>query len=56
MGIIRTFQLVSVFNSLSVLDNLLLSKIRSGNKRFSAGKFFFSDAHKSEIKKVAWMD
>lgn len=52
MGIIRTFQLVSVFDNLSVLDNLLLSIIKSGSVPFSTGRFFFSEAHRPELKKT----
>lgn len=51
MGIIRTFQLVSVFDSLSVADNLLLSNIRFAKTHSSGGKFFFSDAHQPDIMK-----
>jgi len=49
MGIVRTFQLVSVFDSLPVLDNLVLSTIRFGKNYSSKNKFFFGDAHQSEI-------
>lgn len=49
MGIVRTFQLVSVFDTLPVLDNLVLSTIRFGRDYSSKNKFFFSDAHRSDI-------
>jgi branched-chain amino acid transport system ATP-binding protein len=49
MGIVRTFQLVSVFDSLRVVDNLILSTIRFGRNHESKGKFFFADAHRAEI-------
>jgi branched-chain amino acid transport system ATP-binding protein len=48
-GIVRTFQLVSVFDSLPVLDNLVLSTIRFGKDYSSKNKFFFGDAHRSDI-------
>ncbi|MBP1746059.1 MAG: amino acid/amide transporter ATP-binding protein 1, family [Deltaproteobacteria bacterium] len=48
-GIVRTFQLVSVFDSLPVLDNLVLSTIRFGEDYSSKNKFFFGDAHRSDI-------
>ena len=49
LGIVRTFQLVSVFDSLPVLDNLVLSTIRFGNDYKAKNKFFFGDAHRSDI-------
>lgn len=52
MGIIRTFQLVSVFDSLSVLDNLLLSVINSGKIPSSKASFFFYDAHKESLQET----
>lgn len=48
LGIVRTFQLVSVFDSLSVLDNLVLSTVRTEKSHVSMGKFFFSSAHQPE--------
>lgn len=50
MGIIRTFQLVSVFDSLSVLDNLLLSIMNSGQIPSSSRSFYFAEAHKDTLK------
>jgi len=52
MGIIRTFQLVSVFDHLSVLDNLIVSNIKSSGISYSIGRFFFSEAHKPALKKI----
>ncbi|MCX7965435.1 MAG: ABC transporter ATP-binding protein [Syntrophorhabdaceae bacterium] len=52
MGIIRTFQLVSVFDSLSVLDNLLLSIINSSNIPPSKDNFYFAEAHKEDLKNL----
>lgn len=52
MGIVRTFQLVSVFDSLPVLDNLVLSTIRFGKDYSSKKMFFFGDAHRSNILEV----
>jgi len=49
MGMIRTFQLVSVFDSLTVLDNLLLSIINIHSSKVS---FFFSEAHKEKLKEA----
>ncbi len=48
-GIVRTFQLVSVFNSLSVVDNLILAVIRFKRHSASKGRFFFSDAHQPDV-------
>ncbi len=52
MGLVRTFQLVSVFDSLPVMDNLILSTIRFGKTHGSAGRFFFADAHQSHIADI----
>lgn len=51
-GIVRTFQLVSVFDSLPVLDNLVLSTIRFSKDYSSKNKFFFGDAHRSDIMRT----
>jgi branched-chain amino acid transport system ATP-binding protein len=52
LGIIRTFQLVSVFDSLPVIDNLALSTIRFGEMYGGRGKFFFADVHSQRIMKA----
>lgn len=49
MGLIRTFQLVSVFNSLPVLDNLVLANIRFGSDFKLKRRFFFKEIHKPDI-------
>lgn len=49
MGLIRTFQLVSVFNSLMVLDNLVLANIRFSNDYRFKRRFFFKEIHKPDI-------
>ena len=41
-GMVRTFQLVSVFNSLSVWEQLVLSSLRFHQESLSAWGFFFS--------------
>ena len=43
-GIVRTFQLVSVFDSLTVRENLVLSLIRSGKGHAASARFFLQDA------------
>ncbi|MBM4340250.1 MAG: ABC transporter ATP-binding protein [Deltaproteobacteria bacterium] len=48
MGLVRTFQLVSVFESLTALNNLVLAKIRFDKNYDSKSKFFFKDAHHAE--------
>ena len=48
MGLVRTFQLVSVFESLTALNNLVLAKIRFDKNYTSKRKFFFKDAHHAE--------
>jgi branched-chain amino acid transport system ATP-binding protein len=48
-GMVRTFQLVSVFNSMTVWENLVLSSIRFKEKHTSPRKFFFSSTKNEEI-------
>jgi branched-chain amino acid transport system ATP-binding protein len=48
-GMVRTFQLVSVFNSMTAWENLILSSIRFQQKNSSGRKFFFSSAKNEEI-------
>jgi branched-chain amino acid transport system ATP-binding protein len=49
LGLIRTFQLVSVFNSLRVMDNLVLANIRFGDDFKLKRRFFFKNIHRPEI-------
>ena len=48
-GMVRTFQLVSVFNSMTVWENMVLSSIRFKEKHTSFRKFFFSSTKNEEI-------
>jgi branched-chain amino acid transport system ATP-binding protein len=50
-GMVRTFQLVSVFNSMTVWENLVLSGIRFMEKQTSPRKFLFSSTKNEEILK-----
>ena len=45
LGIARTFQLVSVFDSMTVLENMMLARIRQGPDYKSKTRFFFKNAH-----------
>jgi branched-chain amino acid transport system ATP-binding protein len=49
MGMIRTFQLVSVFDNLTVLENLILSVAK---EYFPKANFFFSEARKEELEGI----
>ena len=42
-GLSRTFQLVSVFDALSVMENMMLARIRLGPDYRSKGRFFFKN-------------
>ncbi len=48
-GMVRTFQLVSVFNSMTVWENLVLSSIRFNERHTSLRKFFFSSAKNGDV-------
>lgn len=50
-GMARTFQLVSVFNSMTVWENLVLSSIRFQKELTSQWKFLFSPAQNEAITK-----
>ncbi|MDA3835830.1 MAG: ABC transporter ATP-binding protein [Spirochaetales bacterium] len=49
LGVVRTFQLVSVFSTLSVLDNLVLSVVRFDPKTSKKSRFILGSAHPSHI-------
>src|SRR4030043_1568716 len=50
-GMVRTFQLVSVFNSLTVWENLVLSSLRFHQESLSEWGFLFSPANGESIRK-----
>lgn len=49
LGMSRTFQLVSVFNSLRVWENLVLSSLRFRNGQASLSSFYFRSAREKEV-------
>lgn len=51
MGMARTFQLVSVFNTLSVWENLVLSSIRFQTRESHPFRFFFRNIRRENILK-----
>jgi|Deesub1362B_J571_1020462.scaffolds.fasta_scaffold00078_97 branched-chain amino acid transport system ATP-binding protein len=53
LGLVRTFQLVSVFDSLSVIDNLILAVTRFSPIFTNKFRFFFRDAHIKNITERA---
>jgi branched-chain amino acid transport system ATP-binding protein len=50
-GMVRTFQLVSVFNSMTVWENLVLSSLRFQQDSVSEWNFLFSPAGSESIRK-----
>lgn len=50
LGIVRTFQLVSVFDTMTVLENMMLSRIRQGRDYRSKRRFFFKSVHYPELE------
>ena len=50
-GMVRTFQLVSVFNSMTVWENLVLSSLRFRQESLSEWRFLFSSANQESIRK-----
>lgn len=54
MGIGRTFQLVSVFNSLTAWENLILANIRFKKGQTSGGNFFVKRADRAEIRDICF--
>jgi len=50
-GMVRTFQLVSVFNSMTVWENLVLSSLRFRQESLSEWSFLFSSANQESIRK-----
>lgn len=49
-GMVRTFQLVSVFNSMTVWENLILSSVRFRKDQTSPSRFLFAPATRNPIK------
>jgi branched-chain amino acid transport system ATP-binding protein len=47
LGIVRTFQLVSVFDTLSVLENMMLARVRFDKRYKSNARFFLRNLLKS---------
>ena len=50
-GMVRTFQLVSVFNSMTLWENLVLSSLRFQQEAISEWSFLFSPADSESIRK-----
>ena len=55
LGVVRTFQLVSVFDTLSVLDNLVLSVARFDPKVSKMFRFILGSAHPSHVVDACMM-
>ena len=52
-GIVRTFQLVSVFDSLTVRENLVLALIRAGKAQAASAGFFLGDAWSGNLAELS---
>ncbi len=50
LGMVRTFQLVSVFDTLSVLDNLILAVVRSSGEFSNKPRFLFGPSHPKHVE------
>jgi branched-chain amino acid transport system ATP-binding protein len=49
LGLVRTFQLVSVFDTMPVVENMMLARIRQGASYASKWSFFFSRARQKAL-------
>ncbi len=49
LGLVRTFQLVSVFDTMTVLENMMLARMRQGGSYASKGRFFFGRARRKGL-------
>jgi branched-chain amino acid transport system ATP-binding protein len=49
-GLARTFQLVSVFDTLSVMENMMLARIRLGANYKHKARFFFQDVRHQALE------
>ena len=52
-GLVRTFQLVSVFDSLTVRENLVIALIRAGKEPAAPARFFLADAWNGNLSELA---
>jgi branched-chain amino acid transport system ATP-binding protein len=50
LGLVRTFQLVSVFNTMTVIENMILARVRQGRVYGSKLRFFFCNARHRELE------
>lgn len=50
LGMVRTFQLVSVFDTLSVLDNLKLASVRAGSDYKNKARFIFGSSRTDHLE------
>jgi len=50
LGIARTFQLVSVFDSMTVMENMMLARVRKGPDYSSKLRFFFRNSRYQALR------
>ncbi len=51
LGLARTFQLVSVFDSMTVMENMMAARVRQGRDYRRWGRFYLGRARRAELER-----